>query len=113
MKNCSCFKKHDDIPIGEGLGDVESLDSTFDEAWFICCKSCKSIWLRILYEATHYSKSNHWYDALLSPETNHKDFLGTKENIEMIFLNSEISFCGGSFFDGKVKVHYGPPKRLV
>jgi len=77
------------------------------------CDGCGAIWLRVLFEAPHFSKSGHWYDVLMPREFNPQGFEGTKETVESVCSKSLTIFTGGSLFDGKVQPHTGLIKRLV
>jgi hypothetical protein len=98
---------------GQSLGDVQKLSSIYDEAWFIKCVDCGIVWLRVLFESPHFSKTGHWYDLQLPTEFDRKLFTGSRENIESVFSESPLRFLGGSYFDGNVQVSQGPLKRLI
>lgn len=55
---CQCVEDHSNFA-SRSLGDVRELDADLDidEAWFIQCEECDAVWLRVLFEAPHHTKS--------------------------------------------------------
>ncbi len=82
-----------------------------DLIWVYRCNECGRLWLRVLYEQPAFSRSGHWYDALLPDNEDLTEI--SKKDIKDIFLDAKIKLRGGSYWNGTTDPYLGIPKRIV
>jgi len=99
MNPCPCFERQHCTQI-KSLGT----DSHYGEVTLDVCSMCHKYWLHYLYENEGISRSGRWYRCMLELVDIHKI---TTDTALAVLEQSGDTYCGGSYFDGKVGRWHG------
>lgn len=99
MNPCPCSERQQCTQL-KSLG----MDRHFGEVTLEICALCGKYWLHYLYENEGISKSGRWYRCPINLVDIQK--ITADEALARLEQSSE-TYCGGSYFDGKVGRWHG------
>ncbi len=103
--NCLCCKapvNHKDY-ISHFLGTDET-DGRFARVSLETCRHCGVLWLVYGFEIEGISQSGRWFRCPVTAE-NMQNL--SADNALSFLENSDQTYCGGSYFDGKIGQWHG------